>query len=1702
MSSIAPSSHVTPHSLIPSWLRGKWGSLGIIFIGYIILNLAWTYFHWGGEQQVILIANLLSLPPSLLASAIAWRAAAHHSLRSSERRAWLLLGTSFLMFFIGNLVWAYLEVVLQVEPFPSLADVFYLAFYPLALWGLQTLPRADQNPRERLTLWLDLLSVLITATMFVGYFIIVPTAAVGNDLLTQLIAPLYPIGSLLLVGGILSILYRETTPNSQSALSLLLIGMLFFVGGDFAFGYTSLIGTYTPGGWTDAAWNVAQLFFALAALRQISAASAPAIKPSQLRLLDTLAKTLPTLAVLLSYGLVFYVITVNYSSAAQWLLVGSLLMTLLVISRQILSPGFADLPIRAKVILAFILVSVLSVSLVYATAYLTIRSGLEAVVGDKLKADVEFRAQTLGNEVSKQIDLLEGFVLGETIEYGVAESNAHYTEPQTARDIQLQEQTTLTNAMARELDDFRYNFPDHHDLLLTDQHGRTIAATTRPDHYSQVSEEWWQSAYNQGKGAIYIGQPNVDAATQDLQMIIAVPVHADHTEEVIGVIRTAYRIQNTLQMLTPLHLETQIGFNLLLPDGQLLYPQGITQNLEPDMIAHLKSSKEADYTSIIFEGKLQLISQAPVVSSDAEDAEAFKALNWTLIDHEESAAALAPLFAASKTTLLTLLFVLFLTTGVAAILAQILIAPVSRLTLVARQIVKGDLSAKAQIESGDEIGLLANTFNTMLETLSRTQKELQESEALYRSLVDYSPDMIVVLNEDKILFMNPAGVELLGANSADELIGQPILNMIPPQELESTREGITQVRASTLPTPLLEQTIHRPDGTSFESEFRVIPITYAGESAIQVVMRDITERKRLQEQWQKFKLGIEQSTNAVFMTEVDGTIRYVNPAFEKLYGYVWDEAVGQTPRILKSGTISQEVYQHFWETLLTKGSISGEFVNRTKDGRLINIEGSANPILDNHGNLLGFLAVQRDVTERKRAEEQIRQNAARAEALARVASILNSRLDLGAVGQAICEETGRALMVPVVTVRLVNEHNDELYLVSQIGRKLEHVPVVVPLTRPDYETIARQSSSQIMPPEWNRSASDSNAELYARLNLRIGVHASIVHNGRLIGMLSLKTIGEPRDFTRDELDLIKGLADQAGLAISKAQLFAEVERQKNELEVRVAQRTDELNTLNQRLQNDLIERQQLVLSLSDSETRFRRLFEASPDAILLIDPNHPDVSWPIVDCNEAACRMNGFTREEIIGQSVDLINTAPGDPAERQEYLQFLREEGVLHRDGVHRHKDGHLFPIEVSSSLVSFAGREMVLGIDRDITERKQAEEALKQAKEAAEESRHAAEAASGAKSEFLSRMSHELRTPMNAILGFAQLLEMSRKEPLSSTQKERVKQIVKGGQHLLDLINEILDISRIEANRLHISPEPVSIRESIQEALDLTVPLAVKRQIQIVTRMGRIEDNSFVLADRQRLKQVLLNLLGNAVKYNFDGGSVIISCEQVPLNRWRISIADTGPGISQENRARLFIPFERLGADQPNVEGTGLGLVLAKRLVELMNGRVGLDSVLGKGSTFWIELPVAENPVEQLQRLGTTGELPVLSAAARTILYVEDNVANFELIRQVLADYTQIELLWAADLKTGLQLASERQLDLVLLDVHLSGMDGGEILQQLKRDRKMSDPPVVVISADATPGQIERLMSWGAHSFLTKPLDVKQFVRLIEELLAEKEV
>ena len=377
---------------------------------------------------------------------------------------------------------------------------------------------------------------------------------------------------------------------------------------------------------------------------------------------------------------------------------------------------------------------------------------------------------------------------------------------------------------------------------------------------------------------------------------------------------------------------------------------------------------------------------------------------------------------------------------------------------------------------------------------------------------------------------------------------------------------------------------------------------------------------------------------------------------------------------------------------------------------------------------------------------------------------------------------------------------------------------------------------------------------------------------------------------------------------------------------------------------------------------------------------------------------------------------------------------------------------------------------------------------------SRDEADRANQAKSEFLSRMSHELRTPLNAILGFAQLLEMDHLEPDS---KESVRHIVSGGRHLLDLINEVLDIARIESGHLSLSLEPVGLSSLLEESMSLMRPLAEQGNIDLRCTLPKDLGGGHVTADRQRLKQIVLNLISNGIKYNRAGGSVTLTARDLG-DQVSLEVIDTGLGLSSSDLDVLFTPFDRLGAEQTEVEGAGLGLALSKRLAEAMNGEIRVESELGKGSTFVVTLHKADNPLGR----ALTEELATAAAApsgTATLLYIEDNISNLKLVQKILDRRPDVELISAMQGRLGIDLAREHAPDLILLDLNLPDLPGGEVLQILKSDPRTSAIPVVMLSADATSGHKDRFRAAGVIDYLTKPIDVAEFLRVIDRVIVE---
>ncbi|MDQ1464270.1 MAG: hypothetical protein QOC73_1211, partial [Actinomycetota bacterium] len=523
---------------------------------------------------------------------------------------------------------------------------------------------------------------------------------------------------------------------------------------------------------------------------------------------------------------------------------------------------------------------------------------------------------------------------------------------------------------------------------------------------------------------------------------------------------------------------------------------------------------------------------------------------------------------------------------------------------------------------------------------------------------------------------------------------------------------------------------------------------------------------------------------------------------------------------------------------------------------------------------------------------------------------------------------------------------------------------------------------------------------------------------------------------------------------------------------------------------DVTERHNAQREVAERQRELSAITTASPDIIVVYGAD-----LRIRFISEALTTITGMKSTERLGQKLgelvhdqdrrrllDAVRAVISGAAE-----DFTVRVRVRHASGSFVILEGHGQPLLGSDGAPTAA-----VAIFRDVSDRIELEAALVEA-------RDIARAASGAKSEFLSRMSHELRTPLNVVLGFAQLLRM---EQLEHEQRSWVDQVLRAGRHLLELINEVLDIARIESGALAMSPEPVSLRDVVGEAVESLRPVAAANDVGLDYLVEG--DDLYVHADRQRLLQVLFNLLANAAKYNRPNGTVLVTCRVRDARSAEIRVSDTGIGIAAEHIERLFVPFDRLGAENSTIEGTGVGLSLALRLVQAMAGELYVESEPGEGSTFIVVLPQLPSPSDAA---GVT-VLPAdgLRAASGPagprgdVLYIESNLTSLSLMQRLVDRRPGVTLLHASDGQVGLATARGRGADLILLDVELPDMSGADVLDQLRADPATSGIPVYVVSTDATASQVVRMTSAGAAGYLAKPLDVRRVLALFDELLGRR--
>ena len=522
------------------------------------------------------------------------------------------------------------------------------------------------------------------------------------------------------------------------------------------------------------------------------------------------------------------------------------------------------------------------------------------------------------------------------------------------------------------------------------------------------------------------------------------------------------------------------------------------------------------------------------------------------------------------------------------------------------------------------------------------------------------------------------------------------------------------------------------------------------------------------------------------------------------------------------------------------------------------------------------------------------------------------------------------------------------------------------------------------------------------------------------------------------------------------------------------------------------ERKRLDQRLRDQQFYTRSLFESNMDAIMTTDP-----LGIITDVNKQMEALTGSTRDELIGAPFKGFFT---DPERAEAAINLvLGEKRVTNYELTAHARDGK--ETVVSYNATTFYDRDRrlqgVFAAARDITERKRFEQALQDSNVELASATSAAEKANLAKSDFLSSMSHELRSPLNAILGFAQLMESAVPEP-TGAESARITQILQAGWHLLNLINEILDLAVIESGKVSLSIEPVSLAELMSECKAMMGPQAEQRGIEMT--FPDYAQPVFVLADRTRLKQIVINLLSNAIKYNRERGTVVVESAAVDPGLVRIFVRDTGTGLNAEKLSKLFQPFNRLGQEAGGVAGTGIGLVVTKQLAELMAGRIGVESVAGRGSVFWIELPSSSARDLHVGPGLDSADLltrPESGGRSRTLLYVEDNPANMMLVQQLVARRPDLRLLSAVNGTLGIEMARSRQPDVILMDINLPGLNGIEALKILAMDPSTAHIPVVALSANAMLRDVELGLKAGFFRYLTKPIKVREFMETLDVAL-----
>ena len=933
------------------------------------------------------------------------------------------------------------------------------------------------------------------------------------------------------------------------------------------------------------------------------------------------------------------------------------------------------------------------------------------------------------------------------------------------------------------------------------------------------------------------------------------------------------------------------------------------------------------------------------------------------------------------------------------------------------------------------------------------QQALHDNAALIQTILNTVVDSIITFHARGgiVETVNPAA-ELMFGYAAAELIGQNFSLLIPELDRDQQNGSLEYYSASDEARAIglgREVVGRRKDGGTFPMEMAVSEMWLGGQRHFTGILRDITPRKRAEETLLKagaLQSAIFNSANfSSIATDAQGVIQIFNVGAERMLGYAAAEVMNKiTPAdisdpqevIARAKVLSNELSTPItpgFEALVFKASRGIEDIYELtyirKDGSRFPAIVSVTALRDAQNAIIGYLLIGTDNTARKQAEE----------ALIKAGALQSAIFNSANFSSIATDEKGVIQIFNVGAERMLG------YTAADVLNKITPADISDP-----QEVIVR--------------AKVLSLELATKISP--GFEALVFKASRGIEDIYELTYIRKDGSRFPAVVSVTALRDAQGAIIGYLLIGTD-------------------NTARKQIE---AEQKQLAQRLRDHQFYTRSLFESNIDALMTTDP-----SGIITDVNKQMEALTGCTRDELIGAPFKSHFT---DQERAEASIKLvLSEKKVTNYELTTRARDGKETVVSFNATTFYDRDRKLqgVFAAARDVTERKRLDHVLQEKNIELESARSVAEKANLAKSEFLSSMSHELRSPLNAILGFAQLMD-SDSFPPTPSQKESIAQILQAGWHLLKLIDEILDLAKVESGQVPLSREPVSLAEVILECRGMIEPQAQQRGIHMT--FPDFDIPYFIRADRTRLKQVLINLLSNAIKYNIKQGTVVMDCTTITPERTRISVRDTGAGLYPEQLAQLFQAFNRLGQEAGGEEGTGIGLVVAKRLVELMGGVIGVESTVGVGSVFWLELSSVAEPRLSLEGSSTTASAqPHMPRDARlhTMLYVEDNPANLKLVEQIIARHPNMRLLSAVSGNLGIELARDKQPEVILMDINLPGINGFEALKILRSDSATAHIPVIAISANAMPLDIEKGLNAGFFRYITKPIKVNEFMNAL---------